>query len=148
MEEEASEILHDATEEEPKKSKNLGTEIAALFRGIGLRRRRTREDSGNQHSLWIFRMIILDTDVLSALMRQRPELRVVEWLDRQSAVSIWTTTISVMEIHFGLQTMPKGSRQKSMARAFELLIGEGIERRIASFDVEAAGQAASLMATR
>ena len=52
-------------------------------------------------------MIVLDTNVLSALMRTNPEAAVVEWLDRQAADSVWLTSITVFEARFGLALLPK-----------------------------------------
>ena len=77
-------------------------------------------------------MIVLDTNVISALMRTEPEKPVVKWLDAQPAASIWITAITVMEIRFGLQTMPKGRRRDALIRAFELMLKSMIEGRIAS----------------
>jgi toxin FitB len=93
-------------------------------------------------------MIVLDTNVLSALMRKEPDKPVVNWLDAQPAASIWITAITVMEIRFGLQTMPKGRRQDALLRSFELMLKTMIESRIASFDAEAGIHAAELMAQR
>ncbi len=93
-------------------------------------------------------MIILDSDVVSALMRLRPEQAVVHWLDQQAPSSIWITSITVMEIRYGLQTMPKGLRQETMTKSFEQLLDSKVERRIAPFDSEAAQQAADLMSLR
>lgn len=93
-------------------------------------------------------MIVLDTNVISALMRKEPEKPVVKWLDGQPAASVWITAITVMEIRFGLQTMAKGRRQESLIGAFELMLKSLIEGRIASFDAEAGMQAAELMAQR
>jgi predicted nucleic acid-binding protein len=93
-------------------------------------------------------MIVLDTNVISALMRREPEKPVVKWLDAQPAASVWITAITVMEIRFGLQTMPKGRRQGALIRAFEMMLKSMIEGRIASFDAEAGIQAAELMAQR
>ena len=93
-------------------------------------------------------MIVLDTNVISALMRREPEKPVVKWLDAQPAASVWITAITVMEIRFGLQTMPKGRRQDALVRAFEMMLESMIEGRIASFDAEAGIQAAELMAQR
>jgi toxin FitB len=92
-------------------------------------------------------MIILDSNVVSELMRPRPEERVIAWLDRQPRSSIWTTSVTVFEIRFGLQVMPFGKRRDVYARGFENLL-EGIERRIAPFDVEDAEHASTLMASR
>ena len=93
-------------------------------------------------------MIVLDTNVISALMRREPEEPVVKWLDAQQAASVWITAITVMEIRFGLQTMPKGRRQDALISAFEMMLKSMIEGRIASFDAEAGIQAAELMAQR
>jgi len=93
-------------------------------------------------------MIVLDTNVISALMRKEPETPVVKWLDAQPAASVWITAITSMEIRFGLQTMPKGRRQDALIRAFEMMLKTMIEGRIASFDAEAGIQAAELMAQR
>jgi len=56
-------------------------------------------------------MIILDTNVLSALMRQVPEQNVVTWLDRQPRTSVWTTSVTVFEVRFGLQILAGGKRR-------------------------------------
>jgi predicted nucleic acid-binding protein len=93
-------------------------------------------------------MIVLDTNVMSALMRTEPEKPVVKWLDAQPAASVWITSITVMEIRFGLQTMPKGRRQEALIRAFDLMLKSMIEGRIASFDAEAGMHAAELIAQR
>jgi len=93
-------------------------------------------------------MIILDTNVLSALMRKIPESKVVEWLDNQPRSSIWTTAVTVLEIRFGLQTLPLGKRRVSLIKDFERVLTEKIERRVAPFDVLAAQEAANLMAMR
>jgi len=93
-------------------------------------------------------MIVLDTNVISALMRKEPEKPVVKWLDAQPASSIWITAITVMEIRFGLQSMPKGRRQDALLASFELMLKNMIEERIASFDAEAGIHAAELMAQR
>jgi predicted nucleic acid-binding protein len=53
-------------------------------------------------------LLILDTDVLSELMRVVPNPAVIEWLDRQVRQSVWTTAITIMELHLGIQTLPPG----------------------------------------
>lgn len=93
-------------------------------------------------------MIVLDTDVLSALMRREPEPAVVEWLDRQPAESIWTTTITLFEARFGLARLPEGKRKRTLEIRFGQLLDEDIERRILDFDQAAADTAARLAAER
>ena len=92
-------------------------------------------------------MIILDTNVLSALMHQSPDERVVAWLDRQPRTSIWTTAVTILEVRFGLQIMAVGKRGSLLLQAFETLLDK-IGHRIAGFDGAAAEQAADLMASR
>jgi hypothetical protein len=93
-------------------------------------------------------MILLDTDVLSALMRAEPAMTVVKWLDKQPESSIWTTSITVMEIRYGLQIMPTGRRRQRMEEELEAVLRKEIEERYAPFDVAAAQHAAELMALR
>ncbi len=79
-------------------------------------------------------MILLDTNVLSALMRQRPDTEVINWLDRQARTSVWTTSVTVLEIRFGLQVMTTGKRRSLLIANFEHLLAELIQQRIAPFD--------------
>ena len=92
-------------------------------------------------------MMVLDTNVFSTLMQVMPEARVVAWLNRQPRTSVWTTSITVFEIIFGLQIMAAGKRRTALLRSFDSLI-ERIEHRVASFDDAAADHAADLMASR
>ena len=93
-------------------------------------------------------MIVLDTNVLSALMRQTPDRTVVDWLDDQPRSSVWTTSITVLEIRFGLQILPAGRRRSHLVRDFDTLLLDKIENRVADFDLPAAQHAADLMAAR
>jgi toxin FitB len=93
-------------------------------------------------------MTILDTDVISALMRVTPDKRIVAWLDKQPRTSVWSTSVTVMEIQFGLQIMPPGKRRSTLQNAFEILLTDKIGRRIASYDSDAAYLTAELMASR
>jgi toxin FitB len=93
-------------------------------------------------------MILLDTNVLSAMMQIIPDFAVADWLDRQPPDSIWTTTISIMEISAGLKMMPDGRRRIALWNAFVILLRDKIEGRIAPFDMPAAEQASDLMARR
>jgi predicted nucleic acid-binding protein len=92
-------------------------------------------------------VIILDTNVLSALMRQAPDQSVVDWLDQQPRTSIWTTSVTVFEIAFGLQILAVGKRRTLLVEAFEELLAR-MGQRIATFDIAAARQASDLMAAR
>ena len=93
-------------------------------------------------------MIILDTNVLSALMRTVPEGAVVAWLDRQPAESVWITSITLFEARFGLALLPSGRRRQTLEAAFTRLLIEDLENRVLDFDTAAATEAASLAAAR
>ncbi|OLD00556.1 MAG: VapC toxin family PIN domain ribonuclease [Acidobacteria bacterium] len=93
-------------------------------------------------------MIILDTNVLSALMRPDPEVAVLKWLDRQPESSIWTTSITLMEIRYGLRSMSAGRRREQMTQELEAVLREEIGERYIFFDIAAAEQAADLMVLR
>jgi len=93
-------------------------------------------------------MIILDTNVVSEIMRSQPDERVPRWLDQQPRTSIWLTSITVFEIRFGLETMPSGKRRTALTRSFERWLDEVVQRRIASYDEAAARRAAELAAQR
>jgi len=93
-------------------------------------------------------VIILDTNVLSALMRIAPEAQIVRWLDHQPAESIWITAITLFETRLGLALLPKGRRRQSLELAFDRLLEEDLENRVLDFDSAAATEAAVLAAAR
>jgi len=93
-------------------------------------------------------MIILDTNVLSALMRKEPEAPVVSWLDRQPAESVWITSVTLFEARFGLALLPAGKRRQTLEAAFAQLLKDDLENRVLDFDSAAAAEAASLAAVR
>lgn len=93
-------------------------------------------------------MIVLDTNVLSALMQQRPDAQVVAWLDKQAAESIWISTVTLFEARYGLALLASGRRKKLLLERFEQFLEEDLENRVLSFDTQAANQAAQLAAER
>jgi toxin FitB len=93
-------------------------------------------------------MILLDTNVVSALMQREPDPAVVEWLDRQPAESVWTTTITVFEVRFGLELLADGRRRRLLEEAFARALEEDFENRILPFDPAAADLAGRLAAER
>ena len=93
-------------------------------------------------------MIVLDTNVLSALMQQQPDAQVVAWLDNQDAESIWISSVTVFEARYGLALLPPGRRKSSLQERFDQLVSEDLENRVLGFDAEAAKQSARLAADR
>ena len=93
-------------------------------------------------------MILLDTNVVSALMRRTPDPSVVEWLDRQPQESVWISSISVLEARFGFCRMLSSARRQALETAFARFLEEAIENRVLDFDTSAAAAAAELAAAR
>jgi len=79
-------------------------------------------------------------------MTHTPDAHVVRWLNSQPRSSVWTTSINVYEIRSGLLAMPVGKRQAALSLAFERLLNNTIQGRIAVFDMAAAQRAAELEA--
>jgi hypothetical protein len=93
-------------------------------------------------------VIILDTNVLSSLMRKALDAPVVAWLDRQPSESVWITSITLFEARLGLALLPRGRRQRTLEAAFARLLEEDLENRVLDFDTAAATEAALLAADR
>jgi len=92
-------------------------------------------------------VILLDTNVLSALMRDPSDAAVVAWLDEQNPARIWTTTVAMFEIRFGLARLAEGRRRAALEAAFEALLREDLAGRVAPLD-RAAAEAAGLLTAR
>ena len=93
-------------------------------------------------------MILLDTNVLSAMMRAAGDPTVERWLDLQPTESIWTTTITIFEIRFGLSVMVQGRRRAMLETAFSRAIEDILDGRVLPFDGAAADTAATMAAER
>ncbi|WP_048308837.1 type II toxin-antitoxin system VapC family toxin [Halomonas sp. PR-M31] len=83
-------------------------------------------------------MIVLDTNVLSELMRPVPDDRVVNWLDRQNSTAVTISAITVAEILYGIERLPGGKRKRDLAAMAAAMFEEEFAGRILSFDSEAA----------
>lgn len=93
-------------------------------------------------------MIILDTNVLSALMKVRPEPQVVTWLDRQPADSVWLTSITVFEARYGVACLPAGRKRQALDAALSAVLEDDLANRVLELDGAAATAAADLAASR
>jgi hypothetical protein len=93
-------------------------------------------------------VIILDTNVVSALMDPEPVPQVVQWLDAQQRDSIWTTSITIFELQFGLAILSEGRKRHLLELEFRRLIEDDLGNRVLEFDSDAASLAAFLAAER
>jgi predicted nucleic acid-binding protein len=83
-------------------------------------------------------MIILDTNVISELMRAKPEPVVVDWFRVRSLLETATTTINLAEIRRGLAGLPFGRRRRELEMTFNSLVARGFGDRVFDFDASAA----------
>jgi len=93
-------------------------------------------------------MIVLDTNVVSELMRLRPEPILVRWIRRQPVASVWTTVVTVLELRFGIELLPHSKRRAQLETALDRNLHEDLGARILDFDRSAAHEAAVLAARR
>lgn len=90
-------------------------------------------------------MIILDTNIISELMKPTPDENVWAWVDVLDSQAIVTTAITSAEILFGINTLPTGKKRTALLRAFEALLTEDFAE-ILPFDQAAAESYAVLQA--
>lgn len=93
-------------------------------------------------------MIVLDTNVLSELMRASPDDAVVAWVGGTPAVSQYTTSITQAEILHGILLLPKGRRRSRIQAAAEAMFEEDFAGRVLAFGKEAALPYAEIAARR
>jgi predicted nucleic acid-binding protein len=93
-------------------------------------------------------VILLDTNILSAMMLPQPDEAVTSWLNRQASEDVWTTTISVFEVRLRLALLDQGRRRRLLEEAFQVLTENLLYGRIATFDVASAEFAADVAAKR
>lgn len=93
-------------------------------------------------------MIVLDTNVVSEAIRRRPNADVLQWIDAQRPAETHLTSISVMELLYGIARLPDGRRKSRLEETLEAVIGEDFAHRILDFDVAAARCAAVVTAQR
>lgn len=93
-------------------------------------------------------MIILDTNVLSELMKPSPATRVVQWVAKQPATELFTTSITEAEILYGIELLTHGKRRQGMLRAAQEMFNEDLGGRVIGFGSEAAASFAQIAARR
>ncbi len=93
-------------------------------------------------------MILLDTNVLSELIRPEPDERVTQLLDSLDAAAVATTAITAAELLYGVARLPAGRRKKRLSEAIHGLIEEDLDGRVEAFDATAATHYADLLSDR
>ena len=93
-------------------------------------------------------MILLDTNVISAMTHSLVDPVLKRWLDQQFEEAVWTTSVTVFEIEFGLAVMPSGRKQIELRRSWDIVRVVELKERVVSFDDAAARAAAALAGSR
>jgi len=79
-------------------------------------------------------------------MRSGPDANVVRWLNEQTATALFTTSVTVMELRFGIERLPDGKRKTGLWETLDFTLPRLVGSRILPFDVPAATEAARISA--
>lgn len=93
-------------------------------------------------------MILIDTNIVSEMMKPIPDVEVAAWLDRQDAMHLFISTITIGEISYGLNVLASGKRKTSLEKSFYNVIRQAFEYRILTFDEVAAHLYGVIMSQR
>ena len=93
-------------------------------------------------------MIMLDTNVVSELMRPDPVSHVIAWIGRQVATSLYLSTVSEAELRYGVEILPPGRRRDRLRAAVEGMLRQDFTGRVLPFDRSAAQAYATIAAAR
>ncbi len=93
-------------------------------------------------------MVVLDTNVVSELMRDDARPEVLAWLDKRPARDLFVTAVTEAEIRTGIAFLPEGRRRRGLAEAAERAFGSLFAGRVLPFDSEAARSYAGIAAAR
>lgn len=93
-------------------------------------------------------MIVLDTNVVSELMRKEPEPRVIEWVDGHPAGDVFLTSVTTAELLYGIARLPDGRRKDSLAAKTQELLLDDFVGQVLAFTVDASTHYADIVITR
>lgn len=92
-------------------------------------------------------MIVLDTNVVSELMRPEPAPQVLAWMQRSSGDGLYTTAVTIAEIRYGIARLPEGRRRQSLHQAADEIFA-AFPRQVLPFDLASASAYADIVASR
>ena len=93
-------------------------------------------------------MIVLDTNVISEMMRLEPNPAVVAWIAAQPNATLCTTSVNKAEILYGIAALPEGRRRAALLAAAESVFTEDLADRVLAFDGAAAARYGQIITTR
>ncbi len=83
-------------------------------------------------------MILIDTNVISEMMKSVPDSLVINWIDQQDISQLFISTITIAEISYGLHALPQSKRRDTLEKAFKKVLVEAFANRVLTFDEAAA----------
>jgi len=93
-------------------------------------------------------MIILDTNVVSEMIRPTPSEQVLQWISSQPALLLYTTAITQAEMLYGMEILTKGKKKKALEAALTGMFAEDFRNRVLAFDPDCAKHFAEIASTR
>ncbi|MDR0782088.1 MAG: type II toxin-antitoxin system VapC family toxin [Pseudomonadales bacterium] len=93
-------------------------------------------------------MIVLDTNVISEILKPTPDARAMAWLEAQPRAALFTTTVTRAELLYGVHLLPDGQRKDRLLDATLAIFTEDLAGRVLSFDNDAANAYAEIAAAR
>lgn len=93
-------------------------------------------------------MIVLDTNVVSEIMRRQPDPGVLRWLDAQVPGDLWLSAVAAAELMFGVARLPDGARKQQLAQVVAAVLEQDFAGQVFAFDLAAASVYAEMVAQR
>jgi predicted nucleic acid-binding protein len=93
-------------------------------------------------------MFLIDTNVISELMRATPAPSVLSWFSTQDPSTLYLSAVTEAELRTGIAILPEGQRREALKAALDATISEDFEGRILPFDTDAAKAYAEIASIR
>ena len=93
-------------------------------------------------------MILIDTNVVSEIMKVAPSRTVVKWLNNQKSSSLYVSTVTIGEIEYGLRILPAGKRRLQLKERFQRFVSLAFAQRVLAYDEAAARTYGEVMGLR
>lgn len=93
-------------------------------------------------------MIVLDTNIISEMMKSIPDPKILSWIDKQEISELFITTVTIAEISYGIDVLPEGKRREALEEAFNKTLEQAFCHRVLSFDQESAYLYGKIMGKR
>ena len=93
-------------------------------------------------------MVVIDTNIVSELMRAEPSAEVLAWMDDRPPRELFVTAVTEAEVRTGIALLPEGRRRRGLAEACERAFGSLFAGRVLPFDSDAARTYAEIAVAR